>query len=72
MDVLDDETRCAVCAEPLYERPEDGCVRGACSMKPLPRQFYAPQRVCVEYQQVIVDTGTEHRFYLVPENHPSR
>jgi hypothetical protein len=65
----DDETRCAVCARPLYERRQDGCVRGGCSKQPLPKRFYALKRVCVEYQLVVVDTGTEHRFYSSPENH---
>jgi hypothetical protein len=62
-DALDDETLCAVCARPLYERPEEGCVRGGCSLRPLPSRFYARPRVCLEYQRIVVDTGTEHRFY---------
>ena len=62
-DAADDETRCAVCAGPLHERREHGCVRGGCSMQPLPSRFHALQRVCLEYQQVVVDTGTEHRFF---------
>ena len=63
----DDTTRCAVCAWPLHEQREDGCVRGGCSMQPQPKRFYAPTRVCLEYQQVIVDTGTTHGFYQSPE-----
>ena len=62
-DAPDDESRCAICARPVHERREDGCVRGGCSMQPLPSQFYALRRVCQEYQQIVLDTGTEHRFY---------
>lgn len=66
-EALDDESRCAVCARPLRERPdEQGCVRGGCSTLPLPQRFYAPTRVCVEYQSMVVDTGTTHHFYQVP------
>jgi hypothetical protein len=32
-------------------------------MRPLPGRFYALRRVCQEYQQMVLDTGTEHRFY---------
>ena len=56
-EATDDESRCAVCARPVRERPEDGCIRGRCSTLPLPNRFYAPTRVCVEYQSMIVDTG---------------
>jgi len=65
-EATDDASRCAVCARPVRERPEDGCVRGRCSTLPLPNRFYAPTRVCVEYQSMIVDTGTTHHFYQVP------
>jgi hypothetical protein len=61
-DALDDETRCAVCARPL-DQGREGCVRGDCSVRPLPSRFYALPRVCLEYQRIVVDTGTEHRFY---------
>lgn len=62
-DAPDDESRCAVCAGPLSKRPQDGCVRGGCSMQPLPSRFYALRRVCQEYQEIVVDTGREHRFF---------
>ena len=68
VNMPDDQTLCAVCAAPLRQQPDEGCVRGRCSMKPLPKQFYAPSRVCVEYQQIVVFTGTEHGFYGVVEH----
>jgi hypothetical protein len=62
----DDDTRCAVCARSLYyEQPASGCVRGTCAMSPLPNRFYAPQRACVEYQQMVLDDGIQHRFLYV-------
>jgi hypothetical protein len=33
-----DETRCPVCGWPLKEQPNDGCVTGNCSMRPLPQR----------------------------------
>lgn len=47
--VEDDDTRCAVCGWTLAERPEQGCVRGNCSQRPLPDRFYAPTRARLEY-----------------------
>jgi hypothetical protein len=59
----DDETRCALCGEPLGNRDE-GCVRGACVTRPQPERFYAVIRLCREYDQMILDNGIVHRFYV--------
>jgi hypothetical protein len=32
-------------------------------MQPVPSRFYALRRVCQEYQEIVVDTGREHRFF---------
>lgn len=34
----DSETRCEHCGWPLKERIEDGCVKGNCSMRPIPKK----------------------------------
>ena len=40
--------RCAVCGWPLAESREKGCMRGDCSMRPPPKQFYDPERAARE------------------------
>ena len=45
----DIQSRCAVCGWPLESFPENGCVVGNCSMRPLPRRFYSPERAAREY-----------------------
>jgi hypothetical protein len=68
--VVDDDACCALCGLTRYERREDGCVRGACSTLPPPSRFYAPKRVCREYQRMVLDTGVVHSFYSLPEAAP--
>jgi hypothetical protein len=34
----DTPARCAVCGWPLADKPEDGCTRGNCSMRPRPQE----------------------------------
>ena len=41
--------RCAVCGWPLAKSAEDGCVRGNCSQRPFPREFYDLKRAEEEY-----------------------
>lgn len=48
-DELKDESRCAVCAWPLAESAEKGCVRGNCSQRPFPEVFYDLDRANREY-----------------------
>ena len=36
----EDAGRCAWCGWPLKDRPEDGCVRGNCSQRPLPDRLF--------------------------------
>jgi hypothetical protein len=60
----DDESRCALCGEPLHRSREGGCVRGACATRPQPERFYAVPRLCREYGEIIVDTGVVHRFFV--------
>jgi hypothetical protein len=43
-----DLNRCAVCAWPLKDRREDGCVRGDCSMRPRPERMYDAARAEAE------------------------
>lgn len=45
---VDDETRCAVCGWPLGVSLSNDCVPGNCSMRPRPRQLYAPARAAKE------------------------
>jgi hypothetical protein len=44
VEAVDDESRCAVCAWPLALTIKVGCVRGACSLRPPPERYYAPER----------------------------
>jgi hypothetical protein len=48
-DPLKDDSRCAICAWPLAESPEKGCVRGNCSQRPFPEVFYDLERANREY-----------------------
>lgn len=41
--------RCAVCGWELAETPRRGCVRGNCSLRPLPERYYDPERARREY-----------------------
>ena len=48
--VVDDLTRCALCGWPLAESVDKGCVRGNCSMRPLPNgALYSRERARAEY-----------------------
>lgn len=47
----DDESRCAVCGWPLTADEAEGCVRGSCSMRPVPSSNYAPERANREYRK---------------------
>lgn len=69
--VVDDDACCALCGRTRYERREDGCVRGGCSTLPPPSRFYAPTRVCREYQRMVLDNGLIHRFYSITESAPA-
>jgi hypothetical protein len=44
--------RCAVCGCPLAESVNKGCVRGNCSMRPLPKTAYDPDRANAEYKSM--------------------
>ena len=44
----DDPTRCAVCGWMLAVSLDKGCVRGNCSLRPLPKRWYAPERAAQE------------------------
>ena len=70
---LNDETRCALCGEPLRDGPEEGCVPGVCATRPQPARFHDVPRLCREYHQMILDDGIVHRFYVArePELSPS-
>jgi hypothetical protein len=46
--VLDDN-RCAICGWKLAKDPFDGCIRGDCSLRPLPYPFYDAKRADEEY-----------------------
>jgi hypothetical protein len=48
-DDFDDQTLCAVCGWTLADNADKGCVRGNCSMRPLPERAYAPERANAEY-----------------------
>lgn len=45
----DDPNRCAVCGWTLAAKMEEGCMRGNCSLRPLPWRLYAPMRAQAEY-----------------------
>lgn len=45
----DDPKRCAVCGWTLADEAMNGCVRGNCSLRPLPGRFYSPARAKAEY-----------------------
>lgn len=45
-----DVTRCAVCGWPYAVWASAGCQPGNCSMRPLPRRHYAPERAQSDYQ----------------------
>lgn len=44
-----DKSRCAICGWPLMSTVENGCVRGNCSMRPLPKRYYDAERARKEY-----------------------
>ena len=48
-DVKRDEYRCALCGWTLAATAKEGCVRGNCSLRPLPDRFYDPARARAEY-----------------------
>ena len=39
-----DDSRCAVCGWPLAESADKGCVRGNCSLRPIPDNWYDEER----------------------------
>ena len=61
----DDTSRCAVCGWSIYASRAEGCVRGDCSWRPLPKRLYAPDRAVSEYGLRFFPWG---RF----ENEPKR
>lgn len=40
--------RCAICGWPLADTRENGCVRGNCSMRPVPAVVVDPERAIAE------------------------
>lgn len=44
------DRQCAVCGWPLAMSTLSGCVRGNCSMRPLPKRHYDPERAQAEYR----------------------
>ncbi len=54
---LDDPSRCAVCGWRLAENAASGCVRGYCSLRPIPPRLYAPERAALEYRRAWKDEG---------------
>lgn len=57
-----DANRCAVCGWEVRERVEDGCVRGNCSMRPIPKRFYDADRAASEYGVPVAAHGGGHAF----------
>ena len=55
-----DNNRCAVCAWPLAESADKGCVRGNCSMRPFPDRAYEAERANKEYGKVIFVRAQSH------------
>ncbi len=51
---MSDETRCAVCGWPLSTTPDEGCTRGNCSMRPLPRRYADYERAKREYAPAVL------------------
>lgn len=51
-----DPSRCAVCAWPLVDSAENGCVRGNCSQRPKPERLYDPARAAFEYAELRAGT----------------
>lgn len=51
--------RCAVCGWPLAESADKGCVRGNCSMRPIPDRIYDPVRANTEYGKNIFKVPAE-------------
>lgn len=47
---VDEIDRCAICGWTLADSLEKGCIRGNCSMRPFPDNFYSPQRAKEEYK----------------------
>lgn len=52
---VDDVSRCACCGVPLAASVREGCVRGNCSQRPLPLNFYAPERHLREQAEIRKD-----------------
>jgi hypothetical protein len=44
-----DNNRCAICGWPLKATPDEGCMRGDCSMRPFPMPYYDYDRAVKEY-----------------------
>lgn len=59
--VVDDESRCAVCGDPLACDPPR-CTRGQCASRPLPPRFYAPVRAGLESGRMVLMHAHGHRF----------
>lgn len=43
------DSRCAVCGWPLAKSIDEGCIVGNCSMRPMPKRYYDPERAAKEY-----------------------
>jgi hypothetical protein len=52
-----DDSRCAVCGWPLAAKVAEGCVRGNCSQRPLPRPFYDNTRAIREYNGLLTPSA---------------
>lgn len=68
----DDVTRCSICGWTLADSVETGCVRGNCSMRPLPERAYAPERANVEYAGALAGRYGIPAAPVISEGHPQR
>jgi hypothetical protein len=67
-DALNPSPLCAVCSGPLAASTREGCVRGNCSMRPLPNRFFDMTRAEREYGRKVHAINGQHVFAALRRN----
>lgn len=67
------EERCAICGWPLADERENGCVRGDCSMRPVPEVIVDPERAVAEGydKEWVKEWVNKHRGVRWPDTEPT-